>query len=158
MSSSLCILIFVLVIMGLYNVYKYYYDRDNKKMIWVLSIFIVTIIFLLFCGEDIKCKFKKHSYVIVDGSWYIEKTDASIGYCEEKLLKNPVVYNFNTHIYHDMDCEWSQQCIESCVYMEESKAEQLGRRCYECTKIEQEAEENYEPEDYTYEDRFGIEN
>ena len=133
-------------------------------MIWIVSV-IICISITVLCNlnpsriiKNISCSKNKYEYVSIDNNWYILKNTETIDSCVADKFKDPVVYNFNTHIYHDMDCEWSKQCIESCAVIERYDAEKYGRRCYECSKIEEEEIRNYKPDDYPSEDRFGIEN
>lgn len=67
----------------------------------------------------------------IDYSW-TPKEGYSIDYKIVRSMKDPVLYNKKSGIYHEIDCEWARKCTYNCVYLERSEAMRLGRQCKVC--------------------------
>jgi hypothetical protein len=70
-----------------------------------------------------------------NGKEYFKKTTVEPNTRILRELRDPVVYNIETNIFHEPWCEWSEQCTDNCVYMERRIAKKFGRHCYVCEHI-----------------------
>jgi len=91
---------------------------------------IVLILFLLFKPKEPP---KEYKYINFNGSQYIKKDTTSIDSSIRSKINDLVVFNVETSIYHEPWCEWAEQCVDNCIYMERREAQKYGRHCYVCT-------------------------
>ena len=76
-----------------------------------------------------------------NGKEYFKKTTVEPNKRILRELRDPVVYNIETNIFHEPWCEWSEQCTDNCVYMERRIANKFGRHCYVCEHIYDEVDD-----------------
>lgn len=147
-------IILIIVIVFFAILYSAVIIRDSIESKQYSSIYILLFIVVVAISVGIytvihnekideKCRLKKYDYVEIDGIKYIKKTEQEPSICEQRLFDELVVYNFNTNIYHDYNCEYSKQCTKNCVYMEKNKAIKLGRHCEVCIKLQAEIQDNW---------------
>ena len=69
----------------------------------------------------------------IDYSW-TEKQGYFIDYEIVNSMEDPVLFNRESRIYHEIDCEWARKCTKNCVYLERDEAISLGRHCRVCNE------------------------
>lgn len=97
-------------------------------------IFVGSVIISAFHYQFVEepAKFKSYPKYEYQGKEYFKKSTVEINGDIRRKLHDPVIFNIETKIYHEIWCEWAEQCTENCIYMERKKAKKLGRHCYVC--------------------------
>lgn len=126
-----------------------------KKILYFLyGVFLVSafIFFVLLIDGHINFELPvKTVYTTYNGKEYIKKTSKRVPSKVKSQFNEIVVFNTNSNIYHEPWCEWSEKCVDNCVYMEREEAQKYGRHCHVCViylKDEDEHDNSKDYEDY----------